>query len=175
MSIVFEFSYQPFSKEWLRGWYALLVTPLLVIRGLATAEAFWLHAKQFPYRWHLALTTGLLALLFALVVAWRFDAVGAVRSAVQIRRVVVIGIAAFLGIYTLLIWSLGRWRTGFASVHLLLLFLVCLVMSISIVLRMAYPFGIWHAVNPIAYGVTAFIYLGWAWLFSLSNQADRQL
>ncbi len=168
----FELAYDPFDKAWMRNWYPLLVGPLLLARAASVIEAFWLDARRFPFRWPIAFATGSLATVFALLIAWRFNARNLMDGAIQSRRVAVVWLAAFLGIYILLVLIVKRWRLSFTSANLVLQSLLCLSMAISAVLRMAYPNGIWHAVNPIAYGVSAFIYLGWLVLFARPRTAE---
>lgn len=166
-AILFEVAYQPFTAAWLRSWYAALVTPLLALRALSVAEAFVRSSIGFRQRKLIAATALCFALLFATVIAWRFNALDVLHSAIQARRVVVVGLAAFLGVYVLLMWSLGYRRAGVADFHVFLMFSLCSVMACSTVLRMAHPVGIWAALNDASYAACSLVYFTWAWLFSI--------
>ncbi len=158
---VFEMAYQPYSAEWLKSCFAWLVTPLLVLRALAVAEAFVRSSSGFRQRKLVAAAALCFALLFAAVVAWRFNAADVLHSAIQARRVVVVALSAFLGVYMLLMWSVGYKRSGLADNHVLLMFLSCSVMASSVVLRMAYPVGIWEALATSSYAAAALVYITW--------------
>ena len=158
---IFEAAYQPYSPEWLKSCFALLVTPLMALRALAVAEAFVRSSAGFRQRKLVAAAALCFALLFAAIVAWRFNAVDVLHSAIQARRVVVVALSAFLGVYMLLMWSVGYKRSGLADSHVLLMFLSCAVMSSSAVLRMAFPFGIWEALATSSYAASALVYLTW--------------
>lgn len=165
-SVAFELAYQPFSSAWLKGWYATFVTPLLVLRTLSVAEAFYKSSSGFQNRRMIAAATVFFALLFAAIVAWRFSATSPLYSAIQARRVVVVGLAAFMGVYLLLTWSLGYRRSGIVDTHALLLFLLCSVFAGASILRMAYPLGIWYMANAASYAACSLLYLTWAVVFA---------
>ena len=165
VSLLFELSYQPFSSDWLKSWYTWLVTPLLACRALAVAEAFFVSSTSFRHRRMIAAAALFIALLFAAIVAWRFAATDVLHSTVQARRVVVVGLSAFLGVYMLLMWSIGYKRAGLLDLHVLLMFLLCSVMGASSVMRMARLLDTWQAANDIAYTACSFIYLTWALAF----------
>lgn len=164
-SLLFELSYQPYSSDWLKSWYPWLVTPLLACRALAVAEAFFTSSANFRQRRLIAAAALFIALLFAAVIAWRFAATDVLHSAIQMRRVVVVGLAAFLGVYMLLMWSVGYRRSGLLDIHVLLMFLLCSVMGASSVLRMARLLDSWQAANDASYATCSLIYLTWAVAF----------
>lgn len=166
-SIVFEFLYQPYSPAWLRSWYATLVTPLLLARVASVAEAFFVSSVGLRQRRLVAMSAVFLALLFAAVIAWRFSSTDVLHSAIQARRVLVVGMAAFLGVYILLMWSVGYRRSGMLDFHVVLMFFLCLSMAAFAVLRMAYPVGIWALANDAAYAACSAVYLTWALAFWL--------
>jgi hypothetical protein len=164
-SMLFELSYQPYSASWLKSWYPWLLTPLLTLRTLAVAEAFVVSSAGFRQRRMIAAAALFLALLFAAVVAWRFAATDVLHSMIQTRRVVVVGLSGFLGVYIMLMWSVGYKRSGLFDFHVVLMFLLCSVMAASAVLRMAYPVGIWQAANDASYAACSMVYLTWAVAF----------
>ena len=164
-SLLFELSYQPYSSGWLKSWYPWLVTPLLACRALAVAEAFCLSSTELKQRRLIASSTLFLALLFAAVIAWRFAATDILHSAIQARRVVVVGLAAFLGVYILLMWSIGYKRSGLLDFHVLLMFLLCSVMGTSSVMRMAQLLSAWQAANDASYAACSLIYATWVVAF----------
>lgn len=167
VAICFELTYQPYSLPWLRDWYARMVTPLLVLRALAVAEAFVASSRGLPQRRLIAACAVMLGLLFAAVIAWRFGGGDALHSAIHARRVIVVGLAAFLGVYLLLTWSTGYRRSGAIDFHVVLLFALCSVMASTAVLRMAHPGGIWQAADTVAYAACALIYLTSAASFAI--------
>jgi hypothetical protein len=166
-SLLFELSYQPYSTDWLKSWYSWLVTPLLICRALSVAEAFTVSSTGFRQRHVIASAALFLALMFAAVIAWRFAATDVLHSAIQMRRVVVVGLAAFLGVYMLLMWSIGYKRAGMLELHVLLLFLLCSVMSATSVMRMARLLDSWQAANDASYAACSLIYVTWALSFSI--------
>lgn len=166
-SLLFELSYQPYSSGWLKSWYPWLVTPLLACRALAVAEAFFVSSANFRQRRLIAASALFIALLFADIVAWRFAATDVLHSAIQMRRVVVVGLSAFLGVYMLLMWSVGYKRAGLLDLHVLLMFLLCSVMGASSVLRMARMLETWQAANDASYAACGLIYLTWVAAFSI--------
>jgi len=172
---VFELSYQPYSAAWLKSCYAWLVMPLLALRSLAVAEAFVRSSTGFKHRKLIAAGALCFALLFAAVIAWRFNAVDVLHSAIQARRVVIIALAAFLGVYMLLMWSIGYQRSGQADMHVLLMFLACAVMASSVILRMATPGGIWEALSKSSYAAASLVYLSWGLLFSAQELPPARL
>ena len=163
---VFEIAYQPYSAAWLKSCYASMVMPLLVLRSLAVAEAFVRSSAGFRQRKLIAAAALCFALLFAVIVAWRFNALDVLHSAIQARRVVVVALSAFLGTYMLLMWSVGYRRSGLAGLHVLLMFLACSVMAASVLLRMAYPVGIWEALAASSYAAASLVYITWGILIS---------
>lgn len=176
VAICFELTYQPYSPSWLRDSYARMVAPLLVLRALAVGEAFVVSSRGFAQRRFIAAAAVLLGLLFAAVMAWRFGGGDVLDSAIHARRVVVVGLAAFLGVYLLLLWSTGYKRSGVLDFHVVLLFSVCSVMACTAVLRMAHQGGIWQAADTVAYAACALIYLTWAASFSIpARPLDPQL
>lgn len=166
-SVCFELSYQPYSMGWLKTWYPWMVTPLLACRALAVAEGFVASSRGFRHRRMIAAAALFLALMFAAVIAWRFAANDILHSAIQARRVVVVGLSAFLGVYILLMWSVGYRRSGVFDFHVLLMFLLCFVMGAASVLRMAYSIGIWQTANDASYAACSILYLTWAVAFEL--------
>ncbi len=164
-SMLFELSYQPYSVGWLKSWYPWLVTPLLVCRALSVVEAFTVSSTGFRQRHIIASAALFLALLFAAVIAWRFAATDVLHSTIQMRRVVVVGLSAFLGVYMLLMWSIGYKRAGVLDLHVLLMFLLCSVMSATSVMRMARLLDSWQAANDASYAACSMIYLTWAVAF----------
>lgn len=166
-SLLFELSYQPYSSGWLKSWYPWLVTPLLLCRTLSVAEAFCVSSTGFRQRRLIAAAALFIALLFAAIVAWRFAATDVLHSAIQMRRVVVVGLSAFLGVYMLLMWSIGYKRSGLLDLHVLLMFLLCSIMGASSVLRMARMLETWQAANDASYAACALIYLTWVAAFSI--------
>lgn len=165
-SLLFELSYQPHSAGWLKSWYSWLVTPLLICRALSVAEAFCVSSTGFRERRLIAATALFLALMFVAVVAWRFAAADVLHSTIQMRRVVVVGLAAFLGVYILLMWSVGYRRSGLLDLHVLLLFSMCSVMGAISVMRMAKMLDSWQAANDVSYAACSMVYLTWAVAFS---------
>ena len=166
-SIAFDVAYQPYSPAWLRSYYVAAVTPLLAFRALAVAEAFVISSTGQRSRRLIAASSVLLALMFAAVIAWRFAAADVLHSAVQARRVVVVALAAFLGVYVLLMWSIGYRRSGMVDLHVLLMFLLCATMATSSVLRMAKLLDSWQAASDVSYAACALVYLTWALSFSI--------
>lgn len=166
-SVLFEVAYRPYSPEWLKEWYPWIVTPLLAFRALAVAEAFIVSSARFRDRRAVASAAVFIALLFAAVIAWRFAAADVLYSAIQARRVVVVGLAAFLGVYMLLMWSVGYRRSGLLDFHVLLLFLFCSVLSVTSILRMAGMLGSWQAAGEISYAACSLVYFTWALAFGL--------
>jgi hypothetical protein len=164
-SLLFELSYQPYSADWLKSWYPWLVTPLLACRALSVAEAFTVSSANFRQRHVIASAAMFLALMFATVIAWRFAATDVLHSAIQMRRVVVVGLAAFLGVYMLLMWSIGYKRAGILDLHVLLMFLLCSVMGTTSVMRMARLLDSWQAANDASYAACAMVYFTWAVAF----------
>jgi len=167
VSLLFELSYQPYSNSWLKSWYPWLVTPLLLCRALSVAEAFCVSSTGFRQRRMIASAALCLALLFAAVIAWRFAATDVLHSAIQARRVIVVALAAFLGVYVMLMWSIGYRRSGVVDFHVLLLFLLCSVMASSSVLRMASTTSVWQATNDVSYIACSLIYLTWGAAFAI--------
>jgi len=141
------------------------VTPLLACRALAVAEAFCLSSNGLRQRRLIASSALFIALLFAAIIAWRFASADVLHSAIQARRVVVVGLAAFLGVYMLLMWSIGYKRDGIFDFHVLLLFLLCSVMGASSVLRMARLLSAWQAANDASYAACSLIYATWVVAF----------
>lgn len=174
-SMIFELTYNPHSMPWLKSWYVWLVTPLLALRVLAVSEAFIASSTGFKQRRVIAAAAVILALLFAAVIAWRFNAKDALYSAIQARRVIVVGLAAFLGIYILLMWSMGYRRSGLIDNHVMLLFLFFTTLATAVVLRMAYPVGIWNALNSASYLTCALLNITWAVAFEIPAPPHGQL
>ena len=166
LSLLFELSYQPYSSDWLKTWYPWMVTPLLVLRALAVAEAFIVSSTELRNRRMIAAAAVFFSLLFAAVIAWRFSTADMLHSAIQARRVVVVGLSAFLGVYMLLMWSVGYRRSGLMDFHVLLMFSFCSVLSVTSVLRMAGMLGSWQAAGDFSYAACSLIYLTWAVAFS---------
>jgi hypothetical protein len=164
-AILFQIAYDPHSPQWLRDAYPSAVSFGLAIRVLAVGEAFVKSAAGMKHRKLIAVSALSFALLFASVIAWRFTSGDALASAIHARRVVVVGLAAFLGTYMLLMWTTGYKRSGVADNHVMLMFCACTVMAGSAVLRMAYPGENWAAWNDSAYAANTFVYLIWALLF----------
>ena len=158
-AILFQIAYDPHSPQWLRDAYPAAVSFGLALRALAVGEAFVKSAAGMKYRKFIAVSALSFALLFASVIAWRFTSGDALASAIHARRVVVVALSAFLGVYMLLMWSVGYKRSGLADSHVLLIFLSCAVMASSAVLRMAFPFGIWEALATSSYAAAALVYL----------------
>lgn len=166
-SLLFELSYQPYSAGWLKSWYPWLVTPLLACRALSVAEAFWISSTGFRQRRLIAASALFLALMFAAVIAWRFAATDVLHSAIQMRRVVAVGLAAFLGVYMLLMWSVCYQRSGLLDLHVLLMFLLCSVMGATSVMRMARLLDSWQAANDASYAACSLVYITWAVAFAI--------
>lgn len=164
-AILFQIAYDPHSPQWLRDAYPPAVSFGLALRALAVGEAFVRSAAGMKHRKLIAVSALSFALLFASVIAWRFTSGDALASAIHARRVVVVGLAAFLGTYMLLMWTTGYKRSGVVDHHVLLMFCACTVMAGSAVIRMAYPGERWAALNDSAYAANAFVYLTWALLF----------
>lgn len=173
-AIGFEVAYQPYSPEWLRSSYVLFVTPLLTLRALSVAEAFVVSSRGFQHRRLLAAAGVMIALLFAAIIAWRYGGGDVLHSAIHARRVVVVGLAAFLGVYLLLLWSTGYRRSGAVDFHVVMLFALCSVMASTAVLRMAYPSGIWQAANEVSYAACALIYLTMAASYEIPARPHDQ-
>jgi hypothetical protein len=175
-SLLLELSYQPYSAGWLKSWYPWLVTPLLACRSLAVAEAFVVSSHGFRHRRMIAAAALFLALLFAAVIAWRFASADVLHSAIQARRVVVVGLSAFLGVYMLLMWSVGYKRSGVFDLHVLLMFLLCSVMGATSVMRMARLLESWQAANDASYAACSMVYLTWVVAFwTQGRQLDPPL
>jgi hypothetical protein len=175
-SLLFELSYQPYSAGWLKPWYPWLVTPLLILRSLSVMEGSAVSSATLPQRRLIASAAIFLALLFAAMVAWRFAAADVLHSAIQARRVIVVGLAAFLGVYMLLMWSVGYRRSGLLDLHVLLMFLLCATMATSSVARMARLLDSWQAANDASYAACSLLYITWAAAFVLPmNPLDPPL
>lgn len=174
-AILFQIPHDPHSPQWLRDSYPMAVSFGLAVRSLAVGEAFVKSAAGIKHRKLIAVSALSFALLFASVVAWRFTSGDALSSAIHARRVVVVGLAAFLGTYVLLLWTTGYKRSGVADHHALLMFCACAVMAGSAVLRMAYPGENWAALNDSAYAANAVVYIIWALLFGTPMQQHGRL
>jgi hypothetical protein len=164
-SIFAEIPYQRFSPEWQAIWYPSIAGIVLAMRIFATGEAFLLSAKCL--RLITASTAGSAATIFALIVAWQFTAGSSLYNAVQVRRVALVWMAAFLGTYILFLASKRRW----CGTHVFLVFLLDVALAIAPLMR---PYFSWEAIDAIAFSVCSAIYVSWAILISLRQPADAR-
>lgn len=157
-----ELLYRPYSAAWLREWYAVAVGGYMALRVLAVAEAFLLHSYGHPRRRLLAISTIMLALMCAAIMTWQISGPTALLSAIQARRVIVVGLFAFLLIYCLLRWSMGEWRQSFASRHVLTQLMLQSVLAASSLLAIAAPEHWWWIIDPTSYALRSIVLVGWA-------------
>lgn len=135
------------------------------MRIFATGEAFLLSAKCL--RLITASTAGSAATIFALIVAWQFTAGSSLYNTVQVRRVALVWMAAFLGTYILFLASKRRW----CGTHVFLVFLLDLTLAAAPLMR---PYFAWGAIDAIAFSVCSAIYVSWAILISLRQPTGAQ-
>jgi len=159
---VLELAYDPFSPEWLEKWYPVAVGGYMLMRLLAVAEAFLLHSYGHPKRKLIASSTVMLSLVCAAIMAWTVTGGSVVLAAIQARRVITVGLFAFLLIYSLLRWSMGEWRGGFASRHLLILLAISASLAVPSLLAVAGPKHWWGTIDTWAYGIRSLLLIAWA-------------
>lgn len=159
---VLELTYKPYSPEWLAEWYPVSVGGYMLMRLLTVAEAFLLHSHGHPRRKLIASSTIMLSLVCAAIMAWTVTGGTVLLAAIQARRVITVGLFAFLLIYTLLRWSMGEWRGGFASRHLLLLLAISASLAVPSLLAVAGPKHWWWAIDSWAYGIRSALLIAWA-------------
>ena len=159
-----ELFYQPRSPEWMREWYAVAVGGYALMRILAVAEAFLLHSHGHPRHRLLAASTVMLAIVCAAIMAWQVTGPTVLISAIQSRRVINVGLFAFLGIYALLRWSMGEWRPSFVSRHLLFMLAIQAALVVPSLLVVAGPRSWYEAIDFAAYTVKSSLLLGWTLL-----------
>lgn len=157
-----EFFYQPHSEEWLNEWYAVAVGGYALMRILAVAEAFMLHSHGHPQRRLLAASTVMLSILCAAIMVWQVTGPTVLISAIQARRVINVGLFAFLGIYALLRWSMDEWRPCFSGRHLLFMLAMQTALVVPSLLAIAGPREWWGTIDVAAYGIKAILLGGWA-------------
>ena len=155
-----ELFYRPYSPAWLREWYAVSVGGYMALRVLAVAEAFLLHSYGHPRRRLLAISTIMLALMCAAIMTWQISGPTALLSAIQARRVIVVGLFAFLLIYVLLRWSMGEWKACFGSRHVLTQLAIAGVYALASLIRVVTPLY-WEECNAAAYALHALIIAAW--------------
>lgn len=165
-TIAWEYSYQPFWPEWLQANYTIGIVPVLCLRFLAVCEAVALHSFAIQYRRLLIGTAVCFGLLFAAIMAWAYVPKDTLHTAIQLRRIAIIGMAGFLISYTVLPWSVRQWRSGFYGTHVILLAILCSTMAAASILRMAFPNQVWHGVDQTAICIAAVLYFTWAYLLS---------
>lgn len=157
-----ELFYQPTSPEWLKEWYAVSVGGYALMRILAVAEAFMLHSHGHPRRRLLTASTVMLAIVCAAIMAWQVTGPTVLISAIQGRRVINVGLFAFLAIYALLRWSMGEWRPSFVSRHLLFMIAMQAALVVPSLLAIAGYKAWYDAIDFSAYAVKSLILAGWA-------------
>lgn len=155
-----ELFYRPFDSAWLNEWYAVAAGGYMAIRVLAVAEAFLIHSHGHPRRRLLAVSTIMLTLTCAAIMVWQITGPTALMSAIQARRVLTVGLFAFLLIYCLLRWSMGEWRSCFASRHILTQLSLSGALAAASLLAIAAPEW-WYVIDPIAYAAKAIILGVW--------------
>ncbi len=157
---------RPESALWLQTEWVNLEPAVVVLRCAATAEAFWVHSADptiQPHRKRLTAALGALAAaLLALV--WVFTPGSPLQNVVQARRLAQIGCAAFLLLYAVLVWSVGRLGTGWRTGHLLLLVAMLAVLAgISVASMSIRPWSweAWHLVDDAANVAMAALLITW--------------
>lgn len=160
--IIFELAYQPYCPEWVHRWYAWIIWLPVSTRVIAVAEAFLKHSDGLPHRRLIVATTVLLGLFFAVLMSWHVTGGTVLMNTIQARRAVIIGSTGFLAVYVMLIWSTGRWIGGFAGRHVLFMTAICVSFAWPILATMALTRHCWWTIDPLAYGIRALIYFGWA-------------
>lgn len=157
-----ELFYQPRSPEWLREWYAVAVGGYMLFRILAVAEAFLIHSHGHPRRRLLAASTVMLSIVCAAIMAWQVTGPTVLISAIQSRRVINVGLFAFLGIYALLRWSMGEWRACFSGRHLLFVLAMQAALVVPSLLAIAGPRSWYESIDFAAYAVKSVLLVGWS-------------
>ena len=159
---VLEFFYQPHSPAWLREWYAVAAGGYLLFRALAVAEAFLLDSHGHPRRRLIAVTVVMLSVLCASIMAWQVTGPTVLISAIQARRVVNVGLFAFLLIYVLLRWSMNEWRPCVTGRHVLFQLALQTALIVPSLLAIAGPRTWWGSIDFAAYAVKSGLLVGWA-------------
>ena len=157
-----ELFYQPRSPEWMREWYAVAIGGYALMRILAVAESFLLHSHGHPRRRLLAASTVMLAIVCAAIMAWQVTGPTVLISAIQGRRVINVGLFAFLAIYALLRWSMGEWRPSFIGRHLLFMLAMQAALVAPSLLAVAGPRAWYEAIDFAAYAVKSVLLVGWS-------------
>jgi hypothetical protein len=161
---ILELFYSPHSPKWLNEWYAVAAGGYMLFRILAVAEAFLLDSRGHQIRRQIAVSAAMLALACASIMAWQITGPTMLLSAIQARRVGNVGLFAFLGIYCLLRWSMGDWRSSMASRHILFLLAMSAALVIPTIFVLVAPRHWWWCIDPIAYLFKSALLAGWALL-----------
>lgn len=154
--------YQPFSPEWLSAWYPTLAAGYALMRILATAEAFLAHSQGHARRSLLAASAIMLAIVCSAIMVWQITGPSMLMSAIQARRVVNVGLFAFLGIYALLRWSMGEWAWTISARHLILSLAMSAALVAPSLLMLAAPRDWWWILDPLFYCIKSALLITWA-------------
>lgn len=157
---VLELFYRPFDMQWMNEWYSVAAGGYMAFRAMTVAEAFLIHSHGHPRRCLLAVSTVMLTLACAAIMTWQVTGPTALMSAIQARRVLTVGLFAFLLIYCLLRWSMCEWRWSFASKHILTQTALSAVLAGASLSAIAVPEW-WFAINTAAYAMKAIILAAW--------------
>jgi hypothetical protein len=136
----------------------------MLFRMLAVAEAFLVHSQGHPRRKLLAVSSIMLAIVCASAMAWHVTGPTAVLSAIQARNAATVGLFCFLLVYVMLRWSMGEWRQGLASRHVLFMLAMQTALAIPVLLLIAAPPHWFWYIDPIFYAVKSILLLSWSML-----------
>ena len=169
---------RPESAIWLQTEWVNLEPAVVVLRLVATAEAFWVHSADSAIRPHRKRVTVALSCLVAALLAlvWVFTPGRPLQNVVQARRLAQIGCAAFLLLYAVLVWSVGRLGTGWKTGHMLLVVAMLTVLaSISVASMSIRPWlrESWHFVDDAANVAMAGLLCGWAVMWWRSKRGEN--
>lgn len=157
-----EFFYNPHSASWLNKWYPVAAGGYALLRSIAIAEAFILDSVGHPKRRLITASVIMLSVLCASIMTWQLTGPTVVLGSIQARRVVNVGLFAFLLIYVLLRWSMGEWRQCVTSRHILFLLAISGALVVPSLLAISAPRHWWWYIDPIAYAVKSALLVGWA-------------
>jgi hypothetical protein len=75
-----------------------------------------------------------------------------------------VGLLCFLLVYVMLRWSMGEWRQGLASRHVLFMLSMQTALAIPVLLLIAAPRHWFWYIDPIFYAVKSILLLSWSML-----------
>ena len=158
---IVELFYQPHSAAWLHEWYTIAAGVCVAMRILAVAEAFLLHSYGHPKRKQITIWVLMISLALTALMVLQVSGQTPLLSAIQARRVIVVGLFVFLLIYCMLRWSMGEWKQCFASRHILAQLAIAGAYAAASISRIILP-DYWAECNFAAYAVQAIIISVWS-------------